>query len=176
MLLEKDNQHLIMSEQGAIGDTIAETRSHSSSSSRRSSRSTASMEAARARAKAEEARTCASYATKEADMMVEKACIEEEEKNSVAAATRRKAELQASLHALQHEKEAAAALAQAETWEAALEMDDGEHHSQINLQMAPQNPAQRTNDYVESHSRLHSSQQRLRNRYQNQLRRSFHIR
>ncbi|KAH6947333.1 hypothetical protein HPB50_018459 [Hyalomma asiaticum] len=82
--------------------------SRASSRSRRSGSSTISLAAAQARAQAEAVKAKAEYGRKEAAMRLEKARIE------------------AELEVLQHEKEAAAADAQASALEAAAEQDGGE--------------------------------------------------
>ncbi|KAH6944403.1 hypothetical protein HPB50_002915 [Hyalomma asiaticum] len=82
--------------------------SRTSSRSRRSGSSTISLAAAQARAQAEAVKAKAEYGRKEAAMRLEKARIE------------------AALEVLQHEKEAAAADAQASALEAAAEQDGGE--------------------------------------------------
>ncbi|KAH6927646.1 hypothetical protein HPB50_006351 [Hyalomma asiaticum] len=84
------------------------SHSRASSRSRRSGSSTISLAAAQARAQAEAVKAKAEYGRKEAAMRLEKARIE------------------AELEVLQHEKEAAAADAQASALEAAAEQDGGE--------------------------------------------------
>ncbi|KAH8026870.1 hypothetical protein HPB51_026205 [Rhipicephalus microplus] len=82
--------------------------SRASSRSRRSGSSTISLAAVQARAQAEAVKARAQFGRKEAAMRLEKARIE------------------AELEVLQHEKEAAAADAQASALEAAVEQDGGE--------------------------------------------------
>ncbi|XP_025752713.1 uncharacterized protein LOC109204590 [Oreochromis niloticus] len=107
-------------------DDTLETRSICSNTSRASQRSSASAIAARARAKAEAARAQALFAQKEADMLKAQAYIEEEQQKAAAEAARKKAELQASLHTLRLEGAAAAAIAEANVLEAAVENEFGE--------------------------------------------------
>ncbi|MEE6464743.1 hypothetical protein FKM82_006344 [Ascaphus truei] len=149
-------------------ELLLETASQRSSTSRHSSRSartaqsaqsntsSASTNATKARATAEAARARAEYSRREAAVRAEKARIEEEEQNAAAAnaaaaATtaaanaRRKAELDADLEALNQEKEAAAAIAQAEVLEAAAQQDGGELPYR---RVASEDPVQRTEDYT----------------------------
>lgn len=107
-------------------DDTLETRSICSNTSRASQRSSASAIAARARAKAEAARAQALFAQKEADMLKAQAYIEEDQQKAAAEAARKKAELQASLHTLRLESAAAAAIAEANVLEAAVENEFGE--------------------------------------------------
>lgn len=107
-------------------DDTLETRSICSNTSRASQRSSASAIAARARAKAEAARAQALFAQKEADMLKAQAYIEEEQQKAAAEAARKRAELQASLHTLRLESAAAAAIAEANVLEAAVENEFGE--------------------------------------------------
>lgn len=145
-----------MSQQGEV-DKTQETyviRSQvPSSKSGRSSRSSgtsygtsASAAATKARAKAEAARVQVSYAEKEAAMMREKAHIEA-----------RKAEVEADLYVLQKEKSAIAASAEAAVYEAAAEVEEGplKDLAQITLE----DRAQRTKEYVQTHSLLSHTQQ-----------------
>ncbi|KAH8027864.1 hypothetical protein HPB51_010831 [Rhipicephalus microplus] len=85
--------------------------SRASSRSRRSGSSTISLAAVQARAQAEAVKARAQFGRKEAAMRLEKARIE------------------AELEVLQHEKEAAAADAQASALEAAVEQDGGDCHA-----------------------------------------------
>lgn len=103
-----------------------EIRSQCSNTSRNSRSSSASVIAARARAKAEAARTQATFAQKEADMLKAQAYIEEEQQKAAAVAARKKAELEANLHTLRLESAAAAANAEAEVLEAAAENEVGD--------------------------------------------------
>lgn len=88
--------------------------------------SSASAIAARARAKAEAACVQASYAQREEDMIKAQAYIEEEQQKAAAEAARKKAELQASLRTLRLESVAAAAIAEVNVLEAAVENECGE--------------------------------------------------
>ncbi|XP_042586326.1 uncharacterized protein LOC122138310 [Cyprinus carpio] len=106
----------------------------STASSKRSSRTSASMAAAKARARAEAERTRAYYVKKETEMKVEKVRME------------------GSLTALEHEKEAAAAMAEARILEEAVEsMEEGSYRSHSPIAPAA-DPVQRTSDYVEQHT------------------------
>ncbi|XP_075431592.1 uncharacterized protein LOC142468854 [Ascaphus truei] len=119
-------------------DLLLETASQRSSASRHSSRSarsvqshasSASASATKARATAEAARARAEYGRREAAVRAERA------------------KLDADLEALNQEKEAAAAIAQAEVLEAAARQDGGELPYR---RIASEDPAQRTEDYVRS--------------------------
>ncbi len=119
-----------------------ETRSQVSGSrySSRSSRSSATSAAVRARAKAEAARAEVSYAEKEAKIMKEKA------------------ELEANLHVLQKQRAADAASAEAAVYEAAVE---SEEQLKDFSELAIQDAAQRTNEYVETHSVTQENQEQV---------------
>lgn len=92
------------------------------------------MAAAKARARAEAERTRAYYVKKETEMKVEKVRME------------------GSLTALEHEKEAAAAMAEARILEEAVEsMEEGSYRSHSPIAPAA-DPVQRTSDYVEQHT------------------------
>lgn len=92
------------------------------------------MAAAKARARAEAERTPAYYLKKETEMKVEKVHME------------------GSLTALEHEKEAAAAMAEARILEEAIEsMEEGSYHL-ISRITPPADPVQHTSDYAEQHS------------------------
>ncbi|RXN13836.1 hypothetical protein ROHU_037202 [Labeo rohita] len=92
------------------------------------------MAAAKARARAEAERTRAYYVKKETELKIEKVRME------------------GSLTALEHEKEAAAAMAEVRILEEAIEsMEGGSCHSGSQI-VPPIDPAQRTSDYVEHHS------------------------
>lgn len=126
--------------------------SQKSASSSHTSVSTASA-AARARAKAEAARVRVSFAEKEAKLKIEQAEKE-------AKALLEEARLTAELNALTLQREAAAAVAQAEILEAAEEKikvtDDKSARRSLK-----EESMQRTNDYVtqqaelQKHSRCH---------------------
>ncbi len=119
-----------------------ETRSQVSGSrySSRSSRSSASSAAVRARAKAKAARAEVSYAEKEAKIMKEKA------------------ELEANLHVLQKQRAAVAASAEVAVYEAAVE---SEEQLKDFSELAIQDAAQRTNEYVETHSVTQENQEQV---------------
>ncbi|KAL7865571.1 hypothetical protein SRHO_G00108180 [Serrasalmus rhombeus] len=139
-----------------------ETRSQVSGSrpSSRTSRSSASSAATRARAKAEAARAQFSYAEKEAEMLKEKAKIEEEHQKSTAEAARRKADVEANLYVLKLKREAVVASAEAAVYEsAAAEIEDG--HLRELAHLTTQDPVQRTNEYVHSHSLGQYTQQQF---------------
>ncbi len=118
------------------GDEL-ETRSvvtRSTTSSKRSSRTSPSMAAAKARARAEAERTRAYYVKKETELKIEKVRME------------------GNLTALEHEKEAAAAMAEVRVLEEAIEsLEGGSCHSGSQI-APPVDPVQRTSDYVEQHS------------------------
>jgi len=103
-----------------------ETRSVCSNSSHSIQHSSASAITARARAKAEAARAKASFAQKEADVMKAQAYVEEHQQKAAAEVARKNAELEASLHTLKLESEAAAAIAEVNVLEAAAENELGE--------------------------------------------------
>lgn len=134
-----------------------ETSSQVSKSSGRSSRSSASAAATKARAKAEAARVQVSYAAKEAAMMREKAHLEAEHQKTYAETARRKAEVEASLYVLQKERCATAASAEAAVYEAAVEVE--ERPLGDLTQIAHEDPAQRTSEYVQTHSLAPHAQQ-----------------
>ncbi|XP_026005436.1 uncharacterized protein LOC113010547 [Astatotilapia calliptera] len=119
------------------------------SSSNSSCKSSASLAAAKARARAEAVRARSTFVKKETELMVEKAQLRVEE-----------ARMEAALATLKQEKEVAAALAEAEVLESAV----AELGSKQDLRAAdiigipPDSTEKRTNDYVECHSRMHSSQ------------------
>lgn len=124
------------SERKLEAENILETRSvvtRSTTTSKRSSRKSASMAAAKARARAEA--ECTYYVKKtETEMKIEKVRME------------------GSLTALEHEKEAAAAMAEARILEEAVEsMEGGSYRSDTQI-APPIDPVQRTSDYVEQHS------------------------
>ncbi len=113
-----------------------ETRSvvtRSTTSSKRSSRTSPSMAAAKARARAEAERTRAYYVKKETELKIEKVRME------------------GNLTALEHEKEAAAAMAEVRVLEEAIgSLEGGSCHSGSQI-VPPIDPVQRTSDYVEQH-------------------------
>lgn len=110
----------------------------------RSSHSSASNAAVRARAKAEAAKARAAFAEKEAELKVQRA--EKEAELQLG-----KAKLEAELGALELQREAAAAIAQAEALEAA-ELDlEGSIKTDVSSQANLQNEiVTRTNEYVEA--------------------------
>ena len=120
-----------------------------SSKSARSSSSVVS-EAARARANAEAARIRASFAEKEAKMKVESA-------ERDAMITLEKARLEADLGALTFQREAAAALAQAEALEAAMESETGASCVKHSTPVDPKDIAKRTSQYVQQQAELHTT-------------------
>ncbi|XP_056377073.1 uncharacterized protein LOC130273782 isoform X1 [Hyla sarda] len=117
---------------------------HSSRHSSTTSLSSASAIATKARAKAEAACAMASYAKQEAELMKEQ-----------AEALRRKAEVQASLHLLHQQKNAAAALAEAEVLTRAAEAQ----FADIETQMPPLSASQRTREYIQSQAIMYTDQQ-----------------
>ncbi|XP_038159402.1 uncharacterized protein LOC119795453 [Cyprinodon tularosa] len=105
------------------------------SSSKRSSASSVSAAAARARAKAEAARARVLFAQREISIKVDKARLE------------------ASLEALNLEKEAAAAIAQAEVLEAAAEVEAEDQNSWKSLPDMVQKSHERVSDYIKNQTR-----------------------
>ena len=97
------------------------------------------------------------YAEKEAAMIKEKAKIEEEQQKITAEAARRKADVEANLYVLQLKRAAVAASAEAAVYEAAAEIE--EEHLEGLAQITTQDPVQRTNEYVHSHSFVQYAQQ-----------------
>ncbi|XP_040216137.1 uncharacterized protein LOC120945794 [Rana temporaria] len=90
----------------------------------------------------------ASYAEQEAELMREKAKSESE-------ALKKKAEVEASLHLVKQQKNAAAALAEAEVFTRAAEAQyDG-----IENQMSSHSAIQRTREYVQSQATMYTDQQ-----------------
>ncbi|XP_056410929.1 uncharacterized protein LOC130352034 [Hyla sarda] len=157
---------------------------HSSRHSSTTSLSSASAIATKARAKAEAACAMASYAKQEAELMKEQAKSEsgalrrkaelmkeqaksesealrrkaelmKEQAKSESEALRRKAEVQASLHLLQQQKNAAAALAEAEVLTRAAEAQ----FADIETQMSPLSASQRTREYIQSQATMYTDQQ-----------------
>lgn len=153
-------------EENPLPDT-QDGQSQYSCRSRRSNRSsrasTHSSVATRARAKAEAARVKASYAQREADMLIRQARIEAEEVKRraeiEAEQQRRVAELQANLHALKIQGAAEAAITEAEILEAAYEEEGGEQSRRNVTKLAPYPSSQRTGEYVQQHSWDHGQQQ-----------------
>ncbi|XP_044151501.1 uncharacterized protein LOC122939496 [Bufo gargarizans] len=120
-------------------------------SSRRSSitsLSSASDKATKARAKAEAACAMASYAEQEAELMREQAKSESE-------ALKKKAEVEASLHLLKQQKNAAASLAEAEVFTRAAEAQ----FNGIENQMSSHSAIQGTHEYVQSQATMYTDQQ-----------------
>lgn len=107
------------------------TRSIDQLSSKSSSASSAAL---KARARAEAASMHASFAKKEAEMMVEEAT------------------LKAKMHILKKEKDAATATAEEAVFVAAMENAEIDSHHDIDLPLLPSNAAQRTSEYVLQHS------------------------
>ena len=107
------------------------TRSIAQSSSRSS---TASSTALKARAKAKAACMKASFAQKEAEMMVEEATVK------------------AKMHILKKEKDAARATAEEAVFVAAVENAEIGSRHDIDLPLSPSNAAQWTSEYVLQHS------------------------
>ncbi|XP_055486621.1 uncharacterized protein LOC129693911 [Leucoraja erinacea] len=108
--------------------------------------SSASMAALKARAKAKAAEARAAFAQREIDIKVEAARIQVE-------AVR----MQATLEALQQEKEMAAAIAEADTIEAGLIAEQGSRDRSPSP-ARPQNQHERTLDYVIEQASIKSSQ------------------
>lgn len=105
--------------------------------------------AARARARAEAAQTRASFAEKEARLKVEQAEIE-------AKLQLKKAKLDAELGTLTLQREAAAAVAQAEALEAAVELERGSPSGNVSNPLLEKDITERTFNYVEAQSKLHN--------------------
>lgn len=122
-----------------VKDDISVSRASSRSSS------TASA-AARARARAEAARARALYGEREAKLKTES-----------AEKVLEKAKLDAKLEALTLEREAAAAIAQAEALEAAVEIEDGVHLNRNVKSLSQRDIAKRTSDYVTGRIELDST-------------------
>nr|XP_055053759.1 uncharacterized protein LOC129438884 [Misgurnus anguillicaudatus] len=142
-MVKEEEEDLVEEDDGDEGQEklSLKTRSVCSRSSRRSSKSAASIAALEARAKAEAALTRATYAQKEIEVRVKQAEVQAQLK---VEETR----LEATLNALQHEREAEAAAAEASVFEAAAEIgleqfsESKEHHSS-------HDSLQRTEKYVE---------------------------
>lgn len=83
-------------------------------------------------------------------MMREKAQIEAEHQKILAETARHKAEVEASLYVLQKERGATAPSAEAAVYEAAAEME--EEPLEDVAQITPEDRAQRTSEYVQTHS------------------------
>ncbi|XP_034079405.1 uncharacterized protein LOC117550916 [Gymnodraco acuticeps] len=123
-----------------------DTRSRASShrSSTRSSKSSASAAATRARAKAEAAKIKVSFAEREAAMM------------------RQKAEVEANLYVLKLESKAVAASKEAAIFEAAAaDLEEG-HLGELQ-DLAQEDPARRTTEYIDKHSFLQNTHQQFQN-------------
>lgn len=118
-----------------------------SSSSRKSS---ASLVAAKARARTEAMRARSTFVKKENELLIGKAQLKVEE-----------ARMEAALTTLKQEKEVAAALAEAEVLEsaaAAAEVDSKLDSKSLNIAAIPHDSTEdRTRDYIEKHSEVHSS-------------------
>ncbi|XP_025754973.1 uncharacterized protein LOC112842501 [Oreochromis niloticus] len=123
-------------------DETLETRSKVSSSLRSSQLTSSSTAAARARAKAEAARAQLSFAKQEASILKQQ-----------AEQLKKKADLDAELHILKSQKAAAAALAEAQAWEASAQ--ESEHPQQPQLDDMQQfSPIERVQEYVQQQSEL----------------------
>ena len=123
------------------GSRHSSSRHKGSSRSSFKSMSSASVAAARARAQAEAARTRAFYAQKENAIKLDKVKME-------VTHQLEKARLDADLEMLHHEKEAAAALAQAEVLEAAAAGSERDNISEARRSVSLQSKAERTSEYV----------------------------
>lgn len=113
---------------------IGDVRSVSSRTSKLSNSSSATLAVFKARAKAEAAQARAAYAKREIELKVEQA------------------RLQATLDALQEEKGKDAAIAEAQTLEAALMETDCSAASRVSVPIPAENSLQRTADYVRAQS------------------------
>ena len=146
---------------GEISKDVYETRSeiNSAGSSRFSRRSNASA-ATKARAKAEAAQIKARFAEQEANLMRQKAKMEadlfvmQQHKESEAASKeadlrKQKAMMEAELFVLRQHKEAEAASKEAEVYEAAADYAEFRRDME---ELKEEDVAQRTKDYVETHS------------------------
>lgn len=122
-----------------------EARSQRSISSSTSKVSSASRAAAKARAKVEAARARATFVHREAELKIKEAHLAADLKVKEAC-------IAAELSALEHEREIAVALAEAEVLEAAAE-NEGTQGSK-SLHDSVQAAIQRTREYVEHHSQL----------------------
>ncbi|XP_039885710.1 uncharacterized protein LOC120732292 [Simochromis diagramma] len=123
-------------------DETLETRSKVSSSLRSGQLTSSSTAAARARAKAEAARAQLSFAKQEASILKQQ-----------AEQLKKKADLDAELHVLKSQKAAAAALAEAQAWEASAQ--ESEHPQQPQLDGMQQiSPLERVQEYVQQQSEL----------------------
>eukprot|EP00064_Thunnus_orientalis_P004434 superscaffoldBa00000404_g4446 len=105
--------------------------------------------AARARARAEAARARASFAEKETRLRIEKAEIE-------AKLLLEKAKLDAELAALNLQREAVAAVVQAEALEAVLDVDSGAPSASVSKLLLEKDITERTSNYIEAQSKLHN--------------------
>lgn len=113
----------------------------------RSSQSSTSSAAVTARAAAEAAKARAAFAEKEAKLKVEKAAKE-------AELLLGKAKLEAELSALALQREAAAAIAQAEALEAAEELENSVKSDSSSQKALQREIATRTNEYVTAQAEL----------------------
>ncbi|XP_072010850.1 uncharacterized protein [Engystomops pustulosus] len=132
------------------------TRSRASSSKA----STTSNAAAIARAKAEAARTRATFAEQEMQLKLQQASLEAERARQQASLEAEqasldleRARLEATLEKLTIEREAAAAMAEAEILEAAVfsHSEPSRHSSMPDLEQEPQDTLERTSEYVLQH-------------------------
>ncbi|XP_015230161.1 PREDICTED: uncharacterized protein LOC107084717 isoform X2 [Cyprinodon variegatus] len=114
----------------AEGTSSLKTRSHASCSSVQSSASSTGSAAAKARAKAEAAKARLVFVEKEVALKLEKA------------------KLEASITKLNYEKETAAAIAEAEALEAAVDLNSDKQSSKLSMDFAPLDTPARTEQYV----------------------------
>ena len=117
------------------------TRSRASCSSVRSSASSTEAAAAKARARAEAAKTRLAYAEEEVNLKLEKA------------------KLEASLTMLTYKKETAAAIAEAEVLEAAVDVNDERQSCGLIVDSGPLETAQRTEQYVTEQTKMQEEAQ-----------------
>lgn len=129
------------------GDNTLETRSRAASSQRSSQITSSSVAVARARAKAEAARVKLAFAHKEADILKKQ-----------ADQLKKKADLDADLHVLKSEKEAAAAQAEAQAWEESAQEDGDPQQPELDG-MPLIDPTQRTQEYVQQHAEFNAGPQ-----------------
>lgn len=106
------------------------TRSRASCSSGRSNASSTGSAAAKARAKAEAAKARLAFVEKEADLKLQQA------------------KLEVSMEMLKHQKEAAAAIAEAEVLEAVVDENMEKQSFKLSLNSTPLETTQRTEQYI----------------------------
>lgn len=138
---------------GSVKDqeTAREARSQHSTLSSTSKVSSASRAAAKARAKVEAARARATFVQREAELKIKEAHL-------AADLKVKEARIAVELAALEQEREIAVALAEAEVFEAAAEIE-GTQGSR-SLHESVQAAIQRTREYVEQHSQLRLSDEK----------------